>query len=132
MKHRAREVGGYFALWGARRQLACIARHGLNLCRIRGPECVVGYRLGYFAIQLRDTRVLLRNVHYPSERAKLEQELECVDIARCFIDFGDFSSQPCMRTGGHVLMPNVRTWRKNAGSPSLACCIDGARLSDCF
>ena len=39
---------------------------------------------------MRDTRVLLRNVHYPSEspseRAKLEQELEGVDIARCFID----------------------------------------------
>ena len=55
-------------------------------------------------------------------RAKLEQELEGVDIARCFIDFGDFNSQPAWRTGDHVLMPNVKTWSKNAG----AC------LSDCF
>ena len=38
----------------------------------------------------------------PSERAKLEQELEGVDIARCFIDFGDFNSQPAWRTGDHV------------------------------
>ena len=50
-----------------RRQLACIARHGLNLCQIRGPECVAGYRLGYYALQLRETRVLLRNAHHPSE-----------------------------------------------------------------
>ena len=83
-------------LWDARRQLACIARHGLNLCQIRGPECVEGNKQGYYALQLRDTRVLLRNVQYPfegpSERAKLEQELECVDIARCFIDFGVYNS----------------------------------------
>ena len=45
MKHRFREAG-FFVLWSARRQLACIARHGLNLCQIRGPECVEGYRLG--------------------------------------------------------------------------------------
>ena len=61
----------------ARRQLACIARHGLNVCQIRGPKCAEGYRLGYYALQLRDTWVLLRNVHFPfegpSERAKLEQ-----------------------------------------------------------
>ena len=66
MKHRFREVV-YVVLWDARRQSACIARHGLNLCQIRGPECVEGYRLGYYALQLRDTRVLLRNVHYPFE-----------------------------------------------------------------
>ena len=81
MKHRFREV------WDARRQLACIARHGLNLCQIRGPECIEGYRLGYFALQLRDSRVLMRNVHHPfegpSERAKLEQELGGVDVAHC-------------------------------------------------
>ena len=99
-----------------RRQLVCIARHGLNFCQIRGPECVAGYRLGYYALQLRETRVLLRNAHHPSEgpsgRAKLEQDLEGVDIARCFIDFRDFISQPAWRTGDHVLMPNVRTWGK--------------------
>ena len=39
MKHRFREVV-YFVLWDARRHLACIARHGLNLCQKRGPECV--------------------------------------------------------------------------------------------
>ena len=39
-------------------------------------------------------------------------------IARCFIDFRDFNSQPAWRTGDHVLMPNVRTWRKNVGSPT--------------
>ena len=135
LKHRFREVG-YSVPWDATRQLACIARHGLNLCQTRRPDCVEGYRLGYFALQLRDTRVLLRNVHYPfegpSERAKLQQELECVDIARCFIDHGDFNSQPCWRTGDHVLMTDVRTWRKNAGSPTIVSCIDGARLSDCF
>ena len=85
---------GYFVLWDARRQLPCIARHGLNLCQIRGPEGVEGYKLGYYALQLRDTRE--RNVHYPfegpAEGAKLEQELESVDIARCFIDLGDFNS----------------------------------------
>ena len=78
----------------------------------------------------------MRNVHCPSEgpseRAKLEQELEGVDIARCFIDFGDFNSQPRWRTGDHVPMPDVRTWRQNAGSPTFVSCIDGARLSDCF
>ena len=63
-------------------------------------------------------------------RAKLEQELECVDIARCFIDLGDFNSQPTRRTGDHVLMTNVRTWRQNAGFPTFATCIDGARLSE--
>ena len=83
MKHRFREVG-YFVLWDARRQFACTARHGLNLCQIRGPECVERYKLGYYALQLRDTRVLLRNVHHPSKRTKLEEELECVDIARCW------------------------------------------------
>ena len=76
-----------------------------------------------YALQLRDTRVLLRNVHYPfegpSERAKLEQELEGVDIARCSIDLDDFNSQPARRTGDHVLMPDVKTWRKNAGSSTL-------------
>ena len=80
--------------------------------------------------------MLPRNVHYPFEgpfeRAKLEQELEGVDIARCFIDFGDFNSRPYGRTGVHVPMPDVRTWRKNAGSPTFASCTDGARLSDCF
>ena len=123
-------------LWDARRQLACIARHGLNLCQIRGPECVERYRLGYYTLRLRDTRVLLRDVHYPfkgpSERAKLGWELECVDIACCFIDFGYFNAQPFWRTGDQVLMPKVRTWRKNAGSPKLISYIDGARLSDCF
>ena len=39
MKHRSLEVV-YFVLWDVRRQLACIARLGLNLCQIRGPECV--------------------------------------------------------------------------------------------
>ena len=33
------------------------------------PECVEGYRLGYYALQLRDIRVLLRNVHFPIEGA---------------------------------------------------------------
>ena len=79
---------------------------------------------------------LSRNVHYPSEgpseRAKLEQEMESVDIARCFIDLGDFNSQPTRRIGDHVLMPNLKTWRKNAGSLTFVGCIDGARLSDCF
>ena len=118
------------------RQLACIARHGLNSCQIRGPECVEGCKLGYYALQLRDTRVSLRNVHYPfegpSERAKLEQELESVDIARCLVDLGHFNSQPARRIGDHVLMPNVKTWRKNAGSSTFGSCVDGARLSDCF
>ena len=90
MTHRFREVR-YFVLWDARRQLACIARHGLNVCQIRGPDCVEPFWVGYYALQLRDTRVLLRNVHSPSEapseRAKLEQELDCVDNARCFIVF---------------------------------------------
>ena len=94
-----------------------------------------GYKLGHCALQLRDARVLLRNVHFPfegpSERAKLEQELESVDIARCFIDFGDFNSQPSRRIGDHVL-PDVKTWRKNAGSSTFVSCIDGARLSGCF
>ena len=129
MKHRFRDVG-YFVLWDARRQSACIARHGLNLCQIRGPECVEGCKLGGCALQLRNTRVMLRNVHYPSEgtseRANLDKELDGVDIARCFIDFGDFNSQPCGRTGDHVLMPDVRTWRKNAGSPLFVSSIDGA------
>ena len=53
------------------------------------------------------------------------------DIARCLIDFDDFNSQLCGRTGHHVLMSDVRTWRKNAGSPSLAG-FAGARLSDRF
>ena len=92
--------------------------------------------MGYYALQLRDTRVLLRNVHYPfegpSETAKLEQELERVDIARCFIDLADFNSQPAWRTGDHVLMPDVISWRKNAGSSTFVSFIDGARLSDCF
>ena len=135
MKHRFREEE-YFVLWDARRQLACIARHGLNLCQIRGPDCVEGYKLGYYALQLRDTRVLLRNVHYPfegpSERAKLEQELESVDIARFFIDLGDFNSQPTWRIGDHVLMLDLKTWRMNAGSSTFVSCNDGARLSDCF
>ena len=39
MKHRFREVV-YFVLWDARHQLACIARHGLNLSQIRGPDWV--------------------------------------------------------------------------------------------
>ena len=98
MKHRFREVG-YFVLWDARRQSACMARHGLNLCQIRGHDCVEGYTLVYHALQLRDTRVLLRTVHFPfegpSERAKLEQELEGVDIARCSIDLGDFNALRC-------------------------------------
>ena len=88
--------------------------------------------LGYCALQLRDTRVLLRNVHYPfegpSERAILEQELECVGIVRRFIDLGDFNTQPAWRTGDHVLMPNLKTWRKNAGSPTFVSCIGGARF----
>ena len=109
--------------------MACVARHGLNLWQIRGPDCVEEYRLGYYALQMRDTRVLLRNVHYPSEgpseRAKLEQELEGVD-------FGDFNSQPTRRIGDHVLMPNVKTWRKDAGSSTFVSCIDGAQKSDCF
>ena len=92
--------------------------------------------MDYHALQLRETRVLLRNVHYPSEglseRAKLEQELEGVDIARCFIDIGDFNSQLCWRTGDHVLMPRVKTWRKNASSSTFVSCVDGARLSHCF
>ena len=40
-------------------QLACNARHWLNLCQIRGPHCVEGYKLGYFALQLRDTTTRL-------------------------------------------------------------------------
>ena len=66
MEHRFREVV-YFVLWDAWRKFAGIARHGILLCQIRGPECVEGYRLGYFALQLRDTRELLRNVRYPFE-----------------------------------------------------------------
>ena len=87
--------------------------------------------LAYYALQLRDTRVLLRNVHYPFEGPS-EQELEGVDIARCFIDPGDCNSQPKRRIGDHVLMPDVRTWRKNPGSSTFVSCIDGAFLSDCF
>ena len=124
MKHRYREVG-YCVLWDARRQLAFIARHGLNLCQIRGPECVEGYKQGYYALQLRDTRVLLRNVQYPfegpSERAKLEQELESFDIARSVIDFGVKKSRPTLRIGDHVLIPNLKTWRKNVGPSTFVC-----------
>ena len=87
-------------------------------------------KLGYYALQLRETRVLLREG--PSEWAKLEQELESVDTARCFIGLGDFNSQPTRRMGDHVLKPNVKTWRRNAGSSTFVCCIDGARLADCF
>ena len=79
MKHRFREVE-YFVLWDARRQLACIARHGLNLCQIRGPECVEGYKLGHYALQLRDTR----NVHYlfesPSERPSLSRNWKVLTL----------------------------------------------------
>ena len=64
--------------------------------------------------------------------AKLEQELESVDIGRRFIDLGDLNSQPAWRTGDHVLMLNLKTWRKNAGSSTFVSCIDGARLSDFF
>ena len=41
MKCRFREVV-YFVLWGAGRQLASIARHGLNLCQIRGLSVLRG------------------------------------------------------------------------------------------
>ena len=62
----------------------------------------------------------MKNVHCPSEgaseRTELEQELESVDIACCIIDLGDFTSQPTRRIGDHALMPDVKTWRKNAGS----------------
>ena len=51
--------------------------------------------------------MLLRSVHYPfegpSDRAKLEQELDSVDIASCSIDLGDFNSQPSWRTGDHLM-----------------------------
>ena len=123
--HTARAQGDEASLSGsgvfcALGCIACIARHGLYLCQTRGPECVEWYRLGYCALQLRDTRVLLRNVHYPSEgpseRAKLEQDLEGVDIARCFSDFGKFISQPAWRTGDHVLMPKC----KDFGETTLA------------
>ena len=81
MKHRFWEVG-YFVLWTARRQSACIARHGLNLCQMRGPECVERYRLGYYALQLRDTRVLLRNVHHPFEGPSVKGQASA-RIRRC-------------------------------------------------
>ena len=55
MKHPFREVG-YFVLWDATRQLVCTARRGLNLSQTRRPlECVEGFRLGYFALHLRNT-----------------------------------------------------------------------------
>ena len=41
-------------------------------------------------------------------------------------------SQPRWRTDDHVLMPDVRTWRENAGHSTFVSCIDGVRLSDCF
>ena len=69
--------------------------------------------------------MVLTNVHHPfegpSERAKLEQDLESVDIARSFIDLGDFNSQPTLRIGDHVLMPNLKTWRKNVGLSTFVC-----------
>ena len=65
-------------------------------------------------------------------RSRLKGPGAGIDIARCFIDLGDFNSQPTRRIGDHVLMPNVKTRRKNVGSSTFVSCIDGARLSDCF
>ena len=117
--------GGVFCSLGCWAPVSLHCETRAELVSDTRAECVEGYRPGYYALQLRDTRVLLRNAHHPlegpSERAKLEQELEGVDIARCFIDFGDFNSQPTRRIGDHVLMPNVKTWRKNAGSSTLVC-----------
>ena len=74
------------------------ARHGLNLCQVRGPECVEESQAGLLhALQLRNTRVLLTKcLSYPfegpSERAKLEQELEGVaHFPLLHWHFGDLS-----------------------------------------
>ena len=129
MKHRFLEVG-YFVLWDTRRQFDYTARHGLNLCQIRGPECVERYKLGYYALQLRDTRVLLRSVHCTHEDRLKGPNLRRNWNVLPLPVVGDSNSQLCWRTGDHVLMPNVRSWRKNAGSPSFVSCVDGG-LSNC-
>ena len=100
-------------LWDARRQLACIARHGLNVCQIRGTECVEGYRLGYYALQLRDTREMITaRLRVRLKRPNLSTNWNVLTLPVCSLVFCDFNSQFCWRTGDHVLMPNVKMERE--------------------
>ena len=74
-RFRLRDLGYYIDVHRGH-ELACIWRRGLNIVRIRPPDELSPFRLTYYALQLKDTRVLLRNVHYPSngeaDRRKLE------------------------------------------------------------
>ena len=114
-------------------ELACIWRRGLNIARIRPPDALSTYRLTYYALQLKETRILLRNVHYPSnkdsDRRALEETLNECDRSTCFLDVGDFNSTPRARLNSVVMMPSVATYRLNPISDVFSTTIDGVRVS---
>ena len=131
-RHRLRDLG-YCIYIDRDHDLACIWRRGLNIARIRPPDALSTYRLNYYALQLKDTRILLRNVHYPSnkdsDRRALEETLNECDQATFFVDVGDFNSTPKARLNSVVLMPSVATYRLNPLSDVFSTTIDGARVS---
>ena len=131
-RFRLRDLGYYIDVHRGH-ELACIWRRGLNIVRIRPPDELSAFRLTYYALQLKDTRVLLRNVHYPSngeaDRRKLEETLNDCDRSTCFIDAGDFNSTPRPRLNSVVIMPAVATYRRNPLTDEFSTTIDGVRVA---
>ena len=131
-RHRLRDLG-YCIYIDRDHDLACIWRRGLNIARIRPPDALSTYRLTYYALQLKETRILLRNVHYPSnkesDRRELEETLNECDRSTCFMDVGDFNSTARARLNSVVMMPSVATYRRNPISDEFSTTIDSVRVS---
>ena len=78
-----------------RTHLRCLWRRGLNLAPIAAPLEAASWRVAYYALQLRRSRALLRNVHDPADGAQqrrmMRGAVQATDGALSCIEMGDYS-----------------------------------------
>jgi len=130
---RAREIG-YMVSRDSSKDLACFWRRGLNMVRITAPVAASAFKVNCFALQLKNTRVLLRNVHFPAgsaaSRADAYSAIALDHRSESFVEIGDFNSIPAPYFESKVLMPPDLTFRRNAARQDWVTKIDGAIVSN--
>jgi len=125
---------GYVAKLDASRNLLAIWRRGLDCAPIDAGLGSNGhYRVQRLALDLADTRVVIRNIHAPShnqsERDNFHLVLAEQQLGDCYIDVGDFNQVPLDSEDGVAYAPSCHTFRRKATTNAWCSTIDGARVS---
>ena len=104
----------------------------MKMAPVKPQDLDTRHRCATFALQVKSSRMLFRNLHAPADsdlnRQDFFRAISASTNSRYDIWAGDFNSRPEAPDRRSTLMPPVPTFRRNVAKEEWCTCIDGIMI----